>query len=158
MIREKPYSYSAHILPHDVKVRELGSGVSRLVTLHKMGLTNTRIAPKLGLQDGINALRNILPRSWFDKTKCFEGFEALKAYRRKYDRALGVFSKQPIHDGNSHFADGARTYAQGKFEDVDINLLPKVAVDIDQSPIWHRRDERYSNPDNYDPFSRRFYG
>lgn len=156
-IHSMPYSYSYHIFPHDVRVRELGSGVARFTTLTKLGLNNMVIAPKLKVNEGINAIRNLLPRSWFDKTKCFEGFEALKAYRREYDRKLGVFRKMPVHDGNSHFADAIRMFAIGRRHQVDPDKLMPQAVGWDHNPLWARNNDRYTDPNNYNPFTRRVH-
>jgi hypothetical protein len=110
LIREKKYNYSSHIAPHDIKVRELGSGKSRFEIAASLGI-NFQIAPKLPVMDGIFALRSILPRCWFDAGKCKTGIEALKQYRSEYDGKLGVFKTTPLHDWCSDFADSARYFA-----------------------------------------------
>ena len=70
-LQAKPYVYSHHILPHDAQARELGTGVSRTEILERLGLTSgrlggIRIAPNLRIEDGIQAVRAMLPRCWFD--------------------------------------------------------------------------------------------
>ena len=108
-MNKKPYIYSRHIAPHDIEVRELGTGVSRLETARKLGI-NYKISPKLSVQDGIDAVRQAIPRMWFDKEKCREGLEALRMYRTEYDDKRQVFSNRPLHDWCSHAADAMRYY------------------------------------------------
>jgi hypothetical protein len=110
-LQEKPYVWGSHYLPHDVRVRELGTGKSRLEVLQELGLRNIEIAPRLDLIDGIQALRMLLPRSWFDKDACKTGIEALRMYRREYDEKRQEFKSHPNHDWTSHYADAARYFA-----------------------------------------------
>jgi len=67
ILQEKGYIYEQHILPHDVRVRELGSGKSRLEVLDGLGIRNVEIAPMLMIDDGIQAVRSLLDRCWFDE-------------------------------------------------------------------------------------------
>jgi hypothetical protein len=96
-----------------VKVRELGTGKSRLETLESFGLTRTTVVPAQSVEDGINAVRLLLPRCWFDENKCKQGIESLKQYRSDFDEKRGVFSGRPLHDWTSHAADAFRYLALG---------------------------------------------
>lgn len=106
-IKSKPYVYGDHILPHDIAVVELGSGKSRKEVLENLGIKVT-VAPKLRVEDGINAARLVLNRCWFDQEKCARGIEALKQYRTEYDEQRKVFRDKPRHDWTSHAADAFR--------------------------------------------------
>jgi phage terminase large subunit len=106
----KPYTYSRHIGPHDVTVRELGTGKSRLEMLTNLGL-RMEVAPKLRLEDGIAATRQILPLFWFDNVKCAEGIKALSMYQKAWDDKNKVFKDYPLHNWTSHAADALRTGA-----------------------------------------------
>lgn len=110
-LRAKPYNYGRHVGPHDIQVRELGTGKSRLETAEEMGLRPFEVAPKLEVQDGIEAVRNLLPRCWFDAEKCADGLRALKNYRKDWDENRGVWLPRPRHDWASHGADAFRTGA-----------------------------------------------
>jgi phage terminase large subunit len=111
IVQQMPrYNYSQHILPHDVRVRELGSGKSRLEVLSALGLDVT-VAPNQPISDGINAFRGLIARIWFDVDKCGTGVEALRQYRTEFDPKLNAFKKTPRHDWSSHFADAARYFA-----------------------------------------------
>lgn len=107
---QKDIVYGKHYAPHDIKVRELGTGKSRLEIARSMGLKFVTVK-KIPVIDGIEAVRALLPRCWFSKTDCYAGIEALKGYHKEFDSSRGVFRKQPVHDANSHGADAFRTLA-----------------------------------------------
>lgn len=113
MLSEKGYHYDQHILPHDVRVKELGTGKSRLETLDNLGVKNITIAPQLGVEDGIQAARSMLNRCWFDASKCERGIEALLQYRREFDERMKTWRGRPLHDWTSHGADSFRYLAVG---------------------------------------------
>jgi phage terminase large subunit len=113
VLSEKPYHYEQHILPHDVQVKELGTGKSRLETLDALGIRNIEIAPKLAVDDGIQAARSMLARCWFDEEKCHRGIEALRQYRRGFDEKNKAWRGRPLHDWTSHGADAFRYLAVG---------------------------------------------
>ena len=104
----KDYRYGRNILPHDANARELGTGVSRVETLERLGLRNIEIVPAQEVVDGINATRLMLPRCWFDAERCERGIEALKQYRREWDGKRQVWRERALHDWSSHAADAFR--------------------------------------------------
>ena len=110
LMREKPYVYGEHLLPHDCGVKEIGTGVSRQETLQSLGL-QPKVCPQQSVGDGINAVRLLLPRSCFDAEKCERGIEALRQYRTEYDERLATFKSTPLHNWASHPADAMRTGA-----------------------------------------------
>lgn len=118
MLKERGYNYGRHFLPHDADVRELGTGKSRIETLASMGLRNTEIVPKLSIEDGIEAARSMFSRLWFDKTKCKEGLNALKNYRKEWDEKRQTFKSRPLHDWASNGSDAFRYFAVGYQERV----------------------------------------
>lgn len=107
VLREKPYIYGDHFVPHDARVTELGTGKSRLEVMNSLGL-RPRIAPELSVEDGINAVRVTLNKCWFDRQRCHEGIEALKQYRADWDEQKQTFRDRPRHDWASHPADAFR--------------------------------------------------
>jgi len=110
VLQDKHYVFGRHFAPHDIAVRELGTGKSRLETARTLGL-NFQVAPMLAIEDGIEAGRNIMSRCWFDKTKCHRGLNALKSYHKEWDEKNKVYRKHPEHDWSSHGADAFRTFA-----------------------------------------------
>ena len=101
-----------HLMPHDVEVRELGTGKSRLEVLRDAGLDCT-VVPRLGVDDGIQAVRRMLPRCWFNIPQVKQGLDCLRNYRREYDEKRNVFYDKPLHDWSSHGSDSFRYLACG---------------------------------------------
>ena len=112
VLLEKPYVYGGHHFPHDVAVKELGSGKSRIETLAELGVT-AQIVPNIPVEDGIEAVRSLFPMCWFDSEKCAYGLKALMSYSRKWDEQKRAFATQPTHDWSSHAADAFRYFAVG---------------------------------------------
>ena len=102
------YRFGSHHFPHDIEVKELSSGVSRKTTLYNLGLRNMKVGTKVGVSEGIDKVRTLFPRFWFDEEKCQKLHESLFNYRREFDDKMGAFKDKPRHDENSHFADPIR--------------------------------------------------
>jgi hypothetical protein len=111
-LRDNNWHKATHILPHDVEVREMGTGRSRKEMLMESGLEIT-IAPKLSVADGIQAVRRMLPRCWFNRETVKQGLDCLRNYRRVYDEKRNVFFDTPLHDFASHGSDAFRYLAVG---------------------------------------------
>lgn len=111
LLNERPYMYGEHYLPHDAEIRELMTAKSRKDTLESLGVRPVRVAPRQNVEEGINAVRNLLPRCVFDEKKCARGIEALRNYQREWDDKLKTFRKTPRHDWASHGADAFRYLA-----------------------------------------------
>lgn len=112
------YEYGTHWLPHDARPRTIAAGGKSILQQffefnqdHQDKLGRFAIAPRLDVQEGIQAARATFPKCRFDGDKCEIGIDNLKAYRREYDEENNVFSSAPKHDGASHAADGFRTVA-----------------------------------------------
>jgi hypothetical protein len=110
VLKQKGYTYGTHWAPHDIQVRELASGRSRLEAAASLGIRFS-VCPNVGLEDGIHAARMLFPRCWFDADKCRAGLEALQHYRRDYNSRLNEFKATPVHDWSSHGADAFRYLA-----------------------------------------------
>lgn len=113
VLKEKGYVYDSFILPHDVRVRELGTGKSRYETLISLGVSPITIAPQLGVDDGIQAVRSMLPQCWISAEKCDKLVEALRSYHREYDDQRLTWKGRPHHDWSSHACDAVRYLAVG---------------------------------------------
>lgn len=128
-LRDNNWASAEHILPHDVQVRELGSGKSRLEVLQEAGL-NVRIASRMSVDDGIQAVRRLLPRCWFNIPAVKQGLDCLRNYRREYDEKRKVFYDRPLHDWSSHGSDAFRYLAIGLDEG------SSWGKSINQPPKW----------------------
>ncbi len=110
MAKERRWSYGWHFFPHDIAVKEWGSGRTRIEQAKDAKLA---ARPQLvaSLEDGINAVRSTLPLCTFDAAACSEGIKALKSYRKVWDEERGIWLDRPRHDSSSHGADAFRGLA-----------------------------------------------
>jgi phage terminase large subunit len=113
VLRDKPYRYGSHILPHDAEPKQLTSGKSMKETIEGLGIRETVVLGPERVEQGINAARLMLPMCWFDAHKCERGLEALRLYRYEWDDKLAMLKTRPVHDWTSHAADALRYLALG---------------------------------------------
>jgi len=136
-LRERPYTYGRHYFPHDVLVRELGSGSSRYEMLQAMKVRPTVVA-KLTVMDGIEAVRGTIPRCYFDRGNAAPLLKALRHYHRTMNDRTGEWNSRPNHDWSSHFADAFRYLAVGLRdgdENADIAQMAKTGLMMDGRPV-----------------------
>lgn len=118
IVREKPYTYREHIAPHDISVRELGTGKTRLEVAASLGI-HFRQLPRVTqrarseVEERIEQGRLILPRCYFDLQKCKRGIDALRSWHRAENAQTGELRNEPIHDWSSHGADAFSYLAMG---------------------------------------------
>lgn len=108
-------------VPHDARVKEWGTGRTRVETMQQLGLA-PQVVPQASLLDGINATRKTLERCVFHSRCEDTGIAALEQYRREWDDEKKVFRANPLHDWSSHYADSFRYMAMAWRE-----LAPVVA-------------------------------
>lgn len=111
--RMKYYDYGKkHYAPHDIMVRNMGEDAQTRQEIAKsLGIdfeATKRVAHK---EDGIEAIRSILSRCYFDESKCKRGIDALKGYRKKWNDKMMVYENEPVHDWTSHGTDAFQTLA-----------------------------------------------
>lgn len=117
-MQERGYTYGLHFLPWDGAAKELGTGRSIQEQIAGIyGAGNVRCVKKLAVTDGIEAVRAIFPKCYFDSEKCADGLRSLRHYRYGYDEKLMTFERAPLHDWASHDADALRTAAVGVKEE-----------------------------------------
>ena len=145
---QKGYWYGDDWLPHDAKVRELGTGRTRAETLVNMG-RRPRIVTNHKVEDGINAARLLLHHCWFDELNCEQGINSLRSYQREWDDVKRVFRKTPLHNWASHAADSFR-YASMAYRNIQPEkkvpglqetLLQKSTLD----EMWNIHDKENIN-------------
>ena len=130
-LQKKKYLYSDVYLPHDAAARDLSTGKTRIETLRNMWPgRRMHIVPRQDVEDGINAVRMILPKCYFDEENCGQGIEALRAYQKKWDAKNKIYIDKPLHDWSSHAADAFRIFAMGNKYDrpsLEGRNLPRTA-------------------------------
>lgn len=128
--RETPFSYGQHYMPHDIRMREWGSGArSRVESIKQLGLKNVRKGAATNPDDRINAVRALMPRVRFNDTpRVQQGIKRLRRYRRKWNDNLQCYQK-PEHDENSHGADAFGEYAINAKIEAPRPKMPKRKTD-----------------------------
>lgn len=112
LLKAKDYVWGRHLCPHDIKNHEYGNGLTRLDIARKNGF-NLTVVPDLSLDDGIDAVRYMLNRCFFDEAKCARGLTHIDNYKRAWNSSQGCWSSHPVHNAASHAADALRTLAVG---------------------------------------------
>lgn len=112
VLKSKGYAYEKHLAPHDVLVHEFTSGMTRQASARKLGI-NLIPVPKVEIIPGIDQVRAILPRCWFDEKKCDKGIKALENYKKEWNDRTGCWASHPLHNWASHGSDAFRTLATG---------------------------------------------
>src|SRR5262245_2392381 len=127
-------------VPHDARVREWGTGRSRVETLRMLG-RNPRVVPAHSLQDGINAARLTIPLVRFDAVRCARGIDCLKSYQAEWSEELRTFKKTPLHDWASHGADAFRYLAMAWREpmitDEELSPLEQLRREVMRPKTWN---------------------
>jgi hypothetical protein len=126
-VMSKPYRYAKHYLPHDARAKSLQTGKSIIEQLAaQLDIAKLAVVPDIGVQSGIQAVRMMLPRVWFDAARCGEGIEALRQYQREYDEDKKAYRQSPRHDWTSHPSDAFRMVAVSWSEVADKPPAPEV--------------------------------
>jgi hypothetical protein len=135
VLKEKPYLYGDHYMPHDAKKRSIiGDTEIALSTqehAENLGISPIlRVAKAKDTQAILNAIedgRNILHQCVFDEVSCAHGIKCLESYRSEWDEDKQILSRKPLDNWATHGADSFRTFSQG--------YKPKALSD----PIHERR-------------------
>lgn len=147
-------------VPHDARQREMtssghdGRAKQRLEVMIECGL-KPKVVANHSVADGISAVRQILPRCWWDETGCAEGLNALRSYQTEWDDDAKVFKKTPLHNWASHGADGKRIMAMayreiraqpatepGKMFTMDPSTLPIGVKGATLNDLWDLKPRR----------------
>ena len=149
LVRNKFYTYAKHYAPHDIKVRELSTGKSRLEIAYDLGI-EFEIVPKMSVSERINAARMMFSRVWINTKNSQKLIDALSHYRKEWDERAGQFKDKPLHDWTSHAADmfGYAALVEKDFGEKVINYKQPEYV-----PISEYEGSTYTDPTKkYHPF------
>jgi len=144
MLQSKPYSYGTHIGPHDMRVHELSSSNTRWAKMHELGFT-FKICPSIAVQDGIEAIRNMLPRTCIAKNvgNTKDLIKALDNYRQERIVEGGTSTTRPVHNSYSDLVDAVRMLAI---------VVPTLGKDDENRDRYRKMKEEMGNQAN--PFFR----
>ncbi|MBK8189070.1 MAG: hypothetical protein IPK79_01290 [Vampirovibrionales bacterium] len=140
------YLYGEHVMPHDTRSRDISVGETRAATLVGLGVQPTiqstiPLSEKGYRADGIDQVRRMLPRCWFDAERCKRGIAALRQYHREYDEKRQTYQDVPHHDWSSHGCFVGETKVLTRYGTCRIMDLP-FNGEVQTTCGW----KRYSNP------------
>jgi len=149
VIASKPYLYGTHIAPHDIRVREWGTGITRFEKARQLGI-NFTVAPMHDISDGIEACRSLFSKLWIDEINCKVLIDSLENYRQEFDSKKKTYRMTPIHDWASHFADSFRYLATS---------LPKTADSLTADELELQYQEAmFGNSSTENDFMKTYTG
>lgn len=119
-VKDKPYIYAQHFGPHDLKQRSLQTGQTMLDTAAELGI-DFEVLPPYRIEDGIEAVRSVLPLCWFNLDTCRDGIDALENYHSEFNEKRESYSTTPCHDWSSHGADAMRYLAMAYRYELIVN-------------------------------------
>lgn len=136
MLTGKEYEYEEIWLPWDSRAKTLATKRSVVEQFYEPHLAAPhlfpkgfkmpiKIAPKLDVNDGIAAVRYILPQCYFDLGNTMDGVDSLRSYQRTFNEKTMAFSDKPLHNWASDDSDAFRYLA----------LVCKLAKDAKQQPV-----------------------
>lgn len=106
-LKDLKLNYGKLYLPHDGKAKHV-TGTSAEEQFKSLGW-DVEIVPNVDVEQGIRKAREVFPRVYVDKTHAGDLVNRLGRYRRRVN-AEGQAST-PVHDDESHGADGFRYMA-----------------------------------------------
>jgi hypothetical protein len=148
-------------VPHDARVPEMtssgkdGKAKLRIEVMIEEGLSPKIVTNHL-VSDGISAVRQIMPRVYFDEKRCETGIECLRQYQREWDDKLKKFKDGPLNNWAAHGADAFRYLAMAfkeiRLEDVpergrmltigDPSTLPEGVKGVRFDDLWKKQGRR----------------
>ena len=104
VLKERPYAYGTHWLPHDAD-HDLLASERTIAQQMRAAFSGVRVVPRTSKITQIEAGRAIFGQCWFDREKTADGVQHLRHYQFEVDAETGQRGKEPLHDEHSHAAD-----------------------------------------------------
>ena len=119
VLMDKGYSYGEHYAPHDISHREFGGDAKSRIEIAMEGFeidgeiysVHFNKLDIMKVDEGIELVRETLPRCCFNEKISDTGIRCLESYRKEWNDKLGCWRDRPLHDWSSHGADGFRYLA-----------------------------------------------
>lgn len=106
-LKEKPYLYAWHFLPHDGTVASLNDNVRRIDYLNTLGITNVSTLKREGVSIGIGYVEHWLPKILVNLGMTGDFSRKIRIYRKKFNPNTGDYVGAD-HKSQSHIADMLR--------------------------------------------------
>lgn len=114
-----------HYVPHDGDRQSLWLPDGTLSVMSDLGFRPNVVERPSNKMEAISRTRTKFPTCQFDRVGCGLGLKRLKHYRKEWDSLRGVWKDRPLHDDNSHGADGFQTFACSGHKPVTAQHFPQ---------------------------------
>lgn len=151
--REYGWTRGVDYVPHDAKVMEWGTGRTRIETMQGLEL-KPKLVPMAKKLDGVNAVRQMLPRCVFHTRTDATGIAALEQYRREWDDDRKAFRENEVHDWTSHLSDAFRYLAMAAREHPASVPIAIAGYDPSGRPIQAKPLPKVLHQMSYDEFMK----
>lgn len=107
IVKDKPYAYAKHYVPHDVSKRSIETATPLLDTMGELLGTSRviRIERTKSKGDSIQAARQVFPHCFFDTQRTVRLIKCLGFYRYGWDDDAQRFKDQPEEDWSADGSD-----------------------------------------------------
>ena len=139
VLKEKPYVYEQHVMPHDISVREWGNEAkTRYQTALELGIKPITLVKRTNkaVDERIHAIRTALPSMWLDEVKCKVLIEHLKNYKKKFNPILKTWENHPEHGPESHGVDALGIYLTGVKVPVPVKTVSQIMERCSFQGVW----------------------
>jgi len=135
LLSDKGYNYGTHFLPwdggHKTVIIKYSAKTMLEYALKDYKLSaDVVLANRVPVLQGIQAVRSIFERCYFNEGTTSDGLKKIEAYHRRWDTKKQAFMKEPVHDWSSHAADALRTF--GYFEVLEYGPHSQTGMDEEQ--------------------------
>lgn len=128
--KDKGYAYGTHVLPHDAKVTDLSSPISRKARLRQLGLRRLRVLKRTkDVNTDIEHVRTAIPKMAIDPVTANYIIKTMGRYTKKWDDMLGTFKDKPLHNEWSNPADAVRYMVMARMHDTSSKFDSSSADD-----------------------------
>lgn len=110
--KERGLRHAFNVVPWDLGMTDPDSGKRRIDRARKNYGEKFRIAPKMGVMEGIDLAREFFRLCHFDELECSQGLICLTEYHQEFVTDDGVYKAKPKHNWASHGADAFRYWFQ----------------------------------------------
>lgn len=115
ILQTRPYIWGTDYMPWDAASKMFRDELVR--TLKQLG-RNAKILDRGDVEVGINIVRSLMPRCYWDIEKCPDGLQALRQYQYGEIKAMSDSTKKspsrkPLHNWASHPSDAFRSFGVG---------------------------------------------
>jgi hypothetical protein len=145
MFHSKGHKLEKLWVPHDAKAKTVQTRRSSIEQFRDAGF-NVSLVPNIARQQGIDAVRMMLPACRIDNKKCYLGVEALRAYRREYNELTKTYRDTPLHNWASDGSDSFRYLSLVARQKRGTLSKPKPVI-LQSEPVAYTLSELYESRD-----------